>query len=497
MKKILLLIIVLVSIKSSFGQTVLNLYNGVNKYDSNYVSRFTSIGARAIVDKNYVDSLRNKSRDSAVALFTGNVYRTTNGGSNVTPQIFAGNSTITAGTLAVGLDNTNMLTFNAANGTRQIARAGITLSILDNTAGSEAGALAFYTKPTGSAMTQKMTLTSDGNLSLSSGGAFLLAGSSSGVVTINTAAAAGTWTLTLPADSGTDGYFLKTDGNGVTSWVAGSGSGTVTSFAATDGNGFDFSVANASTTPTLTATTTVTNTRVMYSNSGAITGAAGMTFDGTAGLTLGAAGSSLGLLKLTGNTSGTVTINTAAAAGTWTLQLPANDGDADQFLQTNGSGVTSWVAGPTSVTGTGNQVLVNGTSGSAQTGAITLTLPQSINTTANVTFNDIQVSSITASTYVRTAGFQPSYNAESGTYTALGTDHTIDCTSGTFTVSLPSAAGMQGHIYVIKNSGAGSITVDPNGVQTVDGASTYTLGTQYKYVTIQSTGSNWIVIANN
>lgn len=42
-----------------------------------------------------------------------------------------------------------------------------------------------------------------------------------------------------------------------------------------------------------------------------------------------------------------------------------------------------------SATGTANQVLVNGTSGSAQTGAITLTTPQSIGTSSNVQFGTL------------------------------------------------------------------------------------------------------------
>lgn len=67
-------------------------------------------------------------------------------------------------------------------------------------------------------------------------------------------------------------------------------------------------------------------------------------FSVAAGLTLGVAGTSLGKLSMSGNTSGTITINTAAAAGTWTLTLPPDDGDAGEQLQTNGSGVTTWEA---------------------------------------------------------------------------------------------------------------------------------------------------------
>jgi len=59
-------------------------------------------------------------------------------------------------------------------------------------------------------------------------------------------------------------------------------------------------------------------------------------------LTLGAAGVATGTLLIKGTTSGTVTITTAAAAGTWTLTLPTNDGSASQVLTTDGNGVTSW-----------------------------------------------------------------------------------------------------------------------------------------------------------
>lgn len=46
-----------------------------------------------------------------------------------------------------------------------------------------------------------------------------LAGNTSGTVTMRPAAIAGTWTFTLPATSGINGYVLATDGNGVTFWT--------------------------------------------------------------------------------------------------------------------------------------------------------------------------------------------------------------------------------------------------------------------------------------
>lgn len=45
---------------------------------------------------------------------------------------------------------------------------------------------------------------------------------------------------------------------------------------------------------------------------------------------------------LNGITSGAVTIGTAAVAGTWTFTVPTDNGNAGEFLQTNGSGVSNW-----------------------------------------------------------------------------------------------------------------------------------------------------------
>jgi hypothetical protein len=54
-------------------------------------------------------------------------------------------------------------------------------------------------------------------------GSLSLAGSGSGVVTLQTAASAGTYTLTLPTSDGTSNQILRTDGSGVLDWVSYSG----------------------------------------------------------------------------------------------------------------------------------------------------------------------------------------------------------------------------------------------------------------------------------
>ena len=60
------------------------------------------------------------------------------------------------------------------------------------------------------------------------------------------------------------------------------------------------------------------------------------------------------------------------------------------------------------------------------------------------------------------------------TYTATEDDFTIEVTSGTVTINLPTAVGIKGKIYDIKNSGSGVVTVDANGSQTIDGQSNQT-----------------------
>jgi hypothetical protein len=93
-------------------------------------------------------------------------------------------------------------------------------------------------------------------------------------------------------------------------------------------------------------------------------------------------------------------------------------------------------------------------------------------------------------------GFKQAYTAKTGTYTATTSDYVIDCTSGTFTVNLFTAVGNTGRILIIKNSGAGTITVDPNGTQTIDGSTTYILEIQYETLQIISDGTNWKIISN-
>jgi hypothetical protein len=96
------------------------------------------------------------------------------------------------------------------------------------------------------------------------------------------------------------------------------------------------------------------------------------------------------------------------------------------------------------------------------------------------------------STFKTNFGRSIGRSVHSSAFTLNATHHLADCVTNTFTVSLPTASGISGQEYIIKNSGTGTITVDPDGAQTIDGAATVTL-TQWESVTIVSTGTNWII----
>jgi hypothetical protein len=64
-------------------------------------------------------------------------------------------------------------------------------------------------------------------------------------------------------------------------------------------------------------------------------------------------------------------------------------------------------------------------------------------------------------------------------------DYTVNCTGNTFNLTLPSAVGITGQIFVAKNTGVGIITLDTTSSQTIDGTLTVIIN-QYEAVKVQS-----------
>lgn len=88
--------------------------------------------------------------------------------------------------------------------------------------------------------------------------------------------------------------------------------------------------------------------------------------------------------------------------------------------------------------------------------------------------------------------------SKTGAYTATSSDDVIPCNAsgGAFTVTLPAASGLSGMILTIvkTDSSFNAVTIDGNASETINGATTTTLNTQYESVQIVCDGSNWFIV---
>lgn len=87
------------------------------------------------------------------------------------------------------------------------------------------------------------------------------------------------------------------------------------------------------------------------------------------------------------------------------------------------------------------------------------------------------------------------YVAKTANYTATSDDYTIHFTSGTSTFTLPTAVGITGRIYVVRNDSGNTLTLATTSSQTINGAAPGTIATGAG-IGLQSTGANWITISS-
>lgn len=86
------------------------------------------------------------------------------------------------------------------------------------------------------------------------------------------------------------------------------------------------------------------------------------------------------------------------------------------------------------------------------------------------------------------------YIAKTANYTLTVTDYAVNCTANSFTITLPSAVGIAGRVYIVKNTGtATTITIATTSSQTIDGTTPVAIAT-ITAVRYMSDGANWIII---
>jgi len=169
---------------------------------------------------------------------------------------------------------------------------------------------------------------------------------------------------------------------------------------------------------------------------GATTPAAGAftTITGTSSVTLGVASGATGSVVLKGTTSGTVTLSVEDTAGTYTLKLPTSDGDANQLLQTDGSGNTTWA---TVAAGGGDMLL-----GTAQTVTASKTFGDDLlilagSTSGTTKLNAADAAGTTTVTFPATTGTVQL----AGENVTVGSGKTLDVSAGTLTLAVNQISG--------------------------------------------------------
>lgn len=85
-----------------------------------------------------------------------------------------------------------------------------------------------------------------------------------------------------------------------------------------------------------------------------------------------------------------------------------------------------------------------------------------------------------------------------GNYTITDADSTVlcDATSGSMTITLPSAAQSPSRFFNIKKIDAtnNTVSITPAGAETIDGDTSKTIGLQWVNVVVHSDGTNWYIL---
>ncbi len=254
------------------------------------------------------------------------------------------------------------------------------------------------------------------------------------------------------------------------SYNAGGGSGTVTSVSVVTANGVSGSVATATTTPAITLTlgaitpSSVVSTGSIRSNTSLI-------------------------LEETGAGTDIITIQAPASIGaSYTLTLPDTDGDADQVLTTNGSGVLSWTSnGAGDVTSGSNltdNAIVRGDGGA-----------KGVQTSAVLIDDSNNVTGIASLTLTNTGLHLLDTNATHDLIIAPGSNLTADHTLTIVTGDADRSLTLTGDATISgTNTGDQTIAAGSQIAVSVLGATSTVSSTFYFDATVGATGADYTTV---
>lgn len=202
-------------------------------------------------------------------------------------------------------------------------------------------------------------------------------------------------------------------------------------------------------------------------------------------------------LAVGGATTSGVIIN-----GTWTTGNAFSSGGSITPSAGN-NGIMSILGGAITEASSGNHTLLANV---ALTAPLITGGSATVTNTANLYINNALATTVTGGNYALwvddgttrlDGGLNLNIRTVTGTTTAAE-DFTIlcDATSGAITINLPAASTVTGRIYNVKkiDNSINTVTVDPNSTETIDGASTNVIATQWTNIQFQSNGTNWFIL---
>jgi hypothetical protein len=152
-----------------------------------------------------------------------------------------------------------------------------------------------------------------------------------------------------------------------------------------------------------------------------------------------------------------------------------------------------------SVESNGNTAIGYKAGSTLEIGSNNIIIGDSAQTTSTTVSNQIVIGNASnTSSYIygalSTVGRISKLVTVSSNYTILSSDEIISANSTSpINIYLPSAVGIAGRTYTIKNINTGSVTLRPSLLQNIDGSNTYGLTNRYSFVKVVSNGSIWLV----
>lgn len=194
--------------------------------------------------------------------------------------------------------------------------------------------------------------------------------------------------------------------------------------------------------------------------------------------------------------------NTATGAGALYFNIIGNKNVAtgNNSLKNNFSGSYNVAIGEdalyTNTVGSYNTAVGYQTfeTGAAFTNSTAIGYKAVITADNTVQLGNASITNVKTSGTMNANGYVTAFSNQGSNYTLTATDDIVSVT-GTTNIALPTAIGITGRKYTVKNTGAGTVTVSTTGGQTIDGVATKSLALQYDFVTVVSDGANWFIVA--